>query len=305
MRIVIGYDGSDSARHAVDDLAYAGLPAGSVAKVITVADVWLPPEPEKNEIPLPDPVSKGRALAKQALAEAAALAEDGARLVRAKFPSWEVQWEARADSPGWGLIKAAEEWNADLLVVGSHGKGAASRLFLGSVSLKVATEAHCSVRIGRPRPQPVANELRLLLAYDGSPYAEAALAAIAQRHWPLGTTVLVVAVIEPRTMSDLASEDSPLRQWLDPRDRDARAPFERMMQSVQQRLREANITASSHLIEGDPKRELIAEQERIGADCMFVGARGLNFLQRFLLGSVSAAMAIRARCSVEITRPRN
>ncbi|XVJ59664.1 MAG: universal stress protein [Tepidisphaera sp.] len=45
-------------------------------------------------------------------------------------------------------------------------------------------------------------------------------------------------------------------------------------------------------------------QERAGADCIFVGARGVRGLERFLLGSVSAAVAMNAHCTVEIVHRR-
>jgi nucleotide-binding universal stress UspA family protein len=45
---------------------------------------------------------------------------------------------------------------------------------------------------------------------------------------------------------------------------------------------------------------LIAEAESWGADCIFVGARGMGRIGRFLLGSVSSAVAARAHCSVEV-----
>jgi len=68
-------------------------------------------------------------------------------------------------------------------------------------------------------------------------------------------------------------------------------------------LRTRGLTVSSVIKEGDPKHVLLDEAERWGADCIFVGARGLSRVERFLLGSVSAAVAARAHCSVEIVRP--
>jgi nucleotide-binding universal stress UspA family protein len=53
----------------------------------------------------------------------------------------------------------------------------------------------------------------------------------------------------------------------------------------------------------DPRRALVEDAEQWGADAIFVGARGIGLLERFLLGSVSAAVAARAGCSVEIVRP--
>jgi hypothetical protein len=45
MRLLIAYDGSESADSALDDLTHAGLPADGEALVMTVAEVWLPPPP--------------------------------------------------------------------------------------------------------------------------------------------------------------------------------------------------------------------------------------------------------------------
>ena len=41
---------------------------------------------------------------------------------------------------------------------------------------------------------------------------------------------------------------------------------------------------------------------KIGASCIFVGAKGLRSVERFLTGSVSASVAARAHCSVELVR---
>ena len=57
------------------------------------------------------------------------------------------------------------------------------------------------------------------------------------------------------------------------------------------------------LREGDPKHELPKAAEEWGADCIFVGSTGFsNRFERFVLGSVSAAVAARAHCSVEVVR---
>jgi nucleotide-binding universal stress UspA family protein len=51
---------------------------------------------------------------------------------------------------------------------------------------------------------------------------------------------------------------------------------------------------------GNPKDEIVAEAEGWGADCIFVGAKGMRGVDHLLLGSVSAAVSARAHCSVEI-----
>jgi nucleotide-binding universal stress UspA family protein len=47
------------------------------------------------------------------------------------------------------ILEDAAEWEADLIVLGSHGRKGLQRFFLGSVSEAVARYAHCSVQIVR------------------------------------------------------------------------------------------------------------------------------------------------------------
>lgn len=54
-------------------------------------------------------------------------------------------------SPEQQIVEKAEEWSADLIVVGSHGRGFWGRL-LGSVSNGVVHHAPCSVMVVRKKP---------------------------------------------------------------------------------------------------------------------------------------------------------
>ena len=60
-----------------------------------------------------------------------------------------------AGDPGDMIVSAAEAERADMLVVGSHGRGAVGRLFLGSVSEHVVRNAPCPVLVVRPRDVPL------------------------------------------------------------------------------------------------------------------------------------------------------
>ena len=70
--------------------------------------------------------------------------------VRSYFPDWEVRAEGLAGWPSSELIRRADEWNADLVVVGSQGRSAdTGSCRLGSVSKNVVTDSHHSVRVAR------------------------------------------------------------------------------------------------------------------------------------------------------------
>jgi nucleotide-binding universal stress UspA family protein len=69
---------------------------------------------------------------------------------------------------------------------------------------------------------------------------------------------------------------------------------------VDEESRQLNVT--TEVISGSPKQVILEEAEAFGADLIIVGSHGHGMLERFLLGSVSQAVALHARCSVEIVR---
>src|SRR3982751_4046212 len=156
MRVLIGYDGSPFADAAMDDLQRAGLPADTQALVLAVADVWpqVPGLYRAAAVGAPLDLSAevlvaNNELVTHARAEAAELAERARGRLVEMFPGWRVEAESVSDSPGSALVERAEQFKGDLIVIGSHGRGALGRLIFGSISQKVVRYAHCSVRVGR------------------------------------------------------------------------------------------------------------------------------------------------------------
>jgi nucleotide-binding universal stress UspA family protein len=76
----------------------------------------------------------------------------------------------------------------------------------------------------------------------------------------------------------------------------------KMTSRLTEQRQAANHTAEFYFFEGDPKRILLYQAEAWDAGCIFIGARGLNHGNRWLLGSATSAVASRAHCSVEIMR---
>jgi nucleotide-binding universal stress UspA family protein len=315
MKVLIGYDGSDSARQAIVALRRAGLPRDTEARVISVADV--PPQRAARgggadegtgaaptgwqQAPI---VQKAQAMVDEAAAQALALAAEGAELCRAEFPSWTVSHEAAAGSPYLALVEPSPA--ADLLVVGSRGRSPVGRLLLGSVSRNVLTHAACSVRVSRggegggAPPAAADAPVRIVLGVDGSPDAALAVSAVAARAWPAGTEVRAVAVLDAKFWTALANPQ--VWAWVAPAQEDGRSWASRAVEAVARELRSAGLLATPMIEEGDPKHVLVEQAQRWQADCIFVGAKGHARLERFLLGSVSAAVAERAHCSVEVVR---
>ncbi len=314
MKILIAYDGSSHADAAIDDLRRAGLPREAEAVVVSVADVWVAPVPpseyEAVQTPL-DEQTRERAQwfspqAAKAQEEAQELAHAASQRVLSYFPSWEVRTEFRSGSPAWELIRKADDWQADLLVVGSQGRSALGRLFFGSVSQKVLTEARCSVRVARGSIREPEAPVRVIIGVDGSGYSDAAVNEVARRPWPEGSLVKVISAVRlPFTPTEETRSlpDSYYSQLEKTETEKAQTAITRAVA----RLQKGEATRSgieSEVILGDAREVILDEAARWGADLIVLGSRGLGGFKRFLLGSVAQGVAAYAPCSVEIVRGR-
>jgi nucleotide-binding universal stress UspA family protein len=315
MKLLIAYDGSDSADTAIDGLQRAGLPAENVeALVVSIGEVWLPPADEVGDDTFTSQTVPGlkevRERAAQVMEEAEQLAQRGSKRVQQNFPGWQVSHEVRNGSPGFELLQVAREWSADLIVVGSHGHSALGRFVLGSVSQKVLTEASTSVHIGRPNPGTGKSGERILIGVDGSPAALAAVRAVAQRNWTEGSEIRIVVADDEFRGNPIWLLIPPVREFFEEVRTEERTQAEQFAIAAAKELREGlgnrNITVSSVVHAGDPKQVLVKHAEEFGADCIFTGATGFSSrLERVILGSVSSAIAARAQCSVEVVRERS
>ena len=313
MKILIGYDGSGCADAALDDLTHAGLPAKAEVFILSVAEVWLPPPPPssyevlnqarkaKSPSELQHNYAKGCLAAKEALA----LAERARDRVVTMFPDWKVTADSSCGSPAWELVAKADDWKPDLIVVGSHGRTALGRFVLGSVSQRVLTEARSSVRVCRGRIDEPNSPVRIIVGTDGSPASDEALRAVTARHWPAQSEVKVVMVDDPLAPEFLEKLIPPLGKFIEEDRQEERAWVEEISKRSIEILRETGIKVTCEVRQGDPKQELCRAAEEWNADCIFVGSAGFsNRFKRFVLGSVSAAVAARAHCSVEVVRKR-
>ena len=315
MKLLIAYDGSDSADTAIDGLQRAGLPAENVeALVVSIGEVWLPPADAVGDDTVNSQTVPGlkevRERAAQVMEEAEQLAQRGSKRVQQNFPGWQVSHEVRNGSPGFELLQVARDWSADLIVVGSHGHSALGRFVLGSVSQKVLTEASTSVHIGRPNPGTGKSGERILIGVDGSPAALAAVRAVAQRNWTEGSEIRIVVADDVLRGNPIWLLIPQVREFFDEIRAEERTQAEQFAIAAAKELREGlgsrNITVSSVVHAGDPKQVLVKHAEEFGADCIFTGATGFSSrLERVILGSVSSAIASRAQCSVEVVRERS
>jgi nucleotide-binding universal stress UspA family protein len=143
--IVVGVDGSDLSRSA---LRWAVDEAKVRRDRVVAVHAWEPPLVVAVDIP-PDPDPP------ESVPEQVAHGQEGAEVfverIAAEFRGEGVEIEPRAieGEPAQVLIGLGDE--ADLLVVGSRGKGRLAGRLLGSISQEVAHHARCPVVIHRQR----------------------------------------------------------------------------------------------------------------------------------------------------------
>ena len=156
------------------------------------------------------------------------------------------------------------------------------------------------MRIGRESRNQVP-PLRILVGIDGSSHSKAAVQAIAKRRWPEGTQVRLLTVVD--TVMLLGDQDEQEMKWLEVDDVDKWDDVRALFKPEAEVLRASGLDAEVMIRRGHPTQQLLDEAETWVAHGIFVGAKGVRGIERLLLGSVSAALAARAHCSVEVVRP--
>lgn len=135
-RIVVGFDGSDHSRKALERAA--DISDGATVAVVSAANVSAYLRDPSGAV---SPVDPADAEARtQALAEARTYLEG--RGIKGLF----IEGHGR---PADVIVQEAKESGADLIVVGTRGLGSAKQLFMGSVSTNVVHHAPCDVLVVR------------------------------------------------------------------------------------------------------------------------------------------------------------
>jgi nucleotide-binding universal stress UspA family protein len=312
MKVLIGYDGSQSADAALVDLQRAGLPKEAEALIVSVADIMMVPETSAYELAgdalMSRRVSSGLLYAQRqtgrVLKEAKDFATQARDRVRSYFPHWSIRAETLAGSAAFELISKANEWRPDLLVLGSHGRSAVSRFILGSVSKKVVTDSDHTIRVARGNVERDVNEPpKVVIGVDGSTEAEQAIRTVGSRVWPHGTEVRIVTVDESVTPRGMAHVLPLPAEMIGSSNEGSFTKAKQMAEWAAEELGVIGLKVSVVQEKGDPRRVLIEQARAWDADSIFVGGRRFSSaFERLQLGSVATALVTKAHCSVEVVR---
>ena len=170
----------------------------------------------------------------------------------------------RSEEPYQDIVDEAEKNQADMVIMGTHGRTGLKRLMMGSVTAKVIGHATCNVLV-----VPLDAKIEcgnILVATDGSKYSEAAASeaiGIAKR---CGGSLTVISV---------ASSDAEILSAED------------YVKEVSELAEKEGIKTEGLTVKGKPYEAIIETSKQRRADLIVMGSHGRTGLERLLMGSVT------------------
>jgi nucleotide-binding universal stress UspA family protein len=283
-RTVVGVDGSPGARAALvwalADAARRGAPLEVVSSFpvqLFLTDPLLLDEVQLEAVRT-DTLGRARAQLEEVRSETG-------------LTGVPVDVLAVSGPPAPVLLAAAED--ADLLVVGSRGRGAVRSLVLGSVALSCVTHAWVPVVVVHPREAPPAEPPRVVVGLDGSPESGLALERAGQEAQRLGAEVVALAAWSAGSYwSDAYDVVLPPVEELAA---DVRAGAEQQVASADL---PPGVPVRVECVEGRPGSVLVeAAREAL---LLVVGGHGQGAVRGVLMGSVALHCVLTAPCPVMV-----
>jgi nucleotide-binding universal stress UspA family protein len=285
--IVVAVDGSPASNSAVcwaaRDAAMRNIPLTVVHAVTTPTATWPPvPYPDSLAVRLEDE-------GKKAVMHAIKIAEDAMPADRKVTINRELVYS----TPALALIEMSDE--AEMIVVGSAGRGLLARGVLGSVSSTVVRHAKCPVAVIRDEDQlmPDPQHAPVLVGVDGSPASELATAIAFDEASRRGVDLIALHAWSDVAVLDLAGLD-----WAAVQAEAERSLAERLA-GWQERY--PDVPLHRILTTDRPARQLVEMSE--SAQLVVVGSHGRGGLTGMVLGSVSNAVLHSVRRPVIVARP--
>jgi nucleotide-binding universal stress UspA family protein len=291
--IVVPLDGSSASRFALPTGVCLARASGARLHLVHVFQPMPHPLEDLTRLPAPD---EARSYVERIAAEAS----DSGRVSTAV----EVIEALFADE---ALLAYARSLPADLLVMATHGRGGASRLWLGSVADSVTRHADRPVLLVRsqegtpPNPAGGVPFRHILIPLDGSTAAEAALEPAVAIGGLGGARLTLLRVVPARTPLPLIEDPGSAADAVH---RAAVGHAGGYLTEVARRLNERGIATRTELSQDAHVANVITRvAETHGADLIALSSHGLGGARRALLGSVADKVVRTGAAPVLIVHP--
>lgn len=270
--IVVGVDGTDAGRLAVEWAVGEARLRGSPVRIVTAFQ----PTSLAGAAPVP---------LQRRFDDAVAYAHD-------RLDAADVDAELVAGHPSRVLL--AEARTAQLVVLGRRSGRLTGALTVERVTSWVAAHAACSVAVVRQDPMDGYPD-RIVVGFDGSRSAAAALDAGLEEAELTGAVLDVVCCWQPGDYDSSERESAVATAEL------RRRQLEWFRDAVGERARKhRGVYTTRHLVERSPAQELVERSRHAGL--LVVGSRGRGASAGLLLGSVSQSLLRHSHCTLIVAR---
>ncbi|OSC24479.1 universal stress protein UspA [Mycobacterium vulneris] len=283
--IVVAVDGSPAstaaAAWAAQEAAMRNIPLTVVHAVSTPTATFPPvPYPESLVTSLEDE-------GKKAIMHATKVAEDAMPADRAVPIGRKLVYSPPVPT----LLKTSDA--AEMIVMGSSGRGLLARGLLGSVSSAVVRHANCPVTVVRDGELPDPRTGYVLLGTDGSPASELATEIAFDEASRRGADLVAIHAWSDAAMVEVFDIDWPAVEG------EAQRSLAESLAGWQERY--PDVCVHRFVARDRAARHLIDKAD--AAQLVVVGSHGRGGLSRMLLGSVSNAVLHSVRVPVIVARP--
>ena len=204
------------------------------------------------------------------------------------FPKGRVKTQAIEDTAAvvQAILRKAERWGAELIILGSKTSPSALISDYAGPALRVAQDAHCSVRIARPSDRKSDAAIQILICVDESSSSHDVVNAIGERIWPTGTVANIVMTRKPgpRHVTREGEVAQVLDAWADT-------------------LQAKGLAVSTAIEDGQPEEVPLRKSQESSVGCVFVAPHhGEGDVDASGLSAGVKALILGAQCSVEVVR---
>lgn len=199
------------------------------------------------------------------------------------------------------VVRQAEVWRADMVVVGSENQAGPTRGLLGGVAGRVVRFAHCPVLVSRP----VAAERLVFVATDLSDPSLPAIQAGAEEARVRGARLVVAHALDDALTEYLAVAGAPFGISVPvPTPEVRHAMHEATLQLLRSAMSRYGVEGDAQVLEGGAVASIVGALESLQAELLVVGTHGRTGLARVTLGSVAEQLVRLSPCSVLAVRQR-
>jgi nucleotide-binding universal stress UspA family protein len=210
-----------------------------------------------------------------------------------------VQAQVRGMSPAPVILEYAEEQDADLIVLGTHGRRGLRHLLLGSVAEEVVRMADRPVLAVREDSPATGSFERILVPLDYSRSSDSALAYAKQIGAAEGAELHLLHVLEVGAYPDFYFPVQATQMF------DMPELKSRALDNLNDRLKRVegpDVEAEVHVELGHPPQTILDRAESLGTDLTVISSHGRTGLERVLLGSVAEAVVRGSKTPVMIAK---